>query len=91
MRLEILATHLSALRRLLLYQKKMDESLRLALDILERDPQNYTALINVSVIYFEKRDWKNAATYLKKANNLKPHDKFVREALQKLPAEFQKT
>jgi glycosyltransferase involved in cell wall biosynthesis len=75
---------LSQLTTALLYQKKFSETLKLAEDLLQRDPQNFVAHVNCSVIYFEKQDWINALHHINAALQTKPHDLFLQQAREKV-------
>lgn len=73
----------------LLYQKKWPETLKAAHDLLQLDPKNFVAHVNLGVLYFEFKDWKKSKEHLNAARDIKPHDEFVKSSLEKINAEIQ--
>jgi len=79
----------SQLTTAVLYQGRLEESLQLAKEVLKESPDDFVCHINCSVVFFERKDWQNAARHLKAAQKIRPKDLFIQRALEKIPAEFQ--
>lgn len=71
-----------------LYQGRLDEALLFCEMTLKEDSENFVAHVNSAVVYFENKDFKNAARHIHQALLQKPNDTFLREAQKKLPSEF---
>ncbi len=55
------------------YQKSSE----LSLQVLAKDPKNYTALINLGNVYFLQKKYKEAILYYNRARHIKPQDSIV--------------
>lgn len=58
--------------------------------VLEQDPNNYRANLNMGEIYFERREFEKALSFYKKAAEKKPDDKVIREKIAKVNKIFLK-
>lgn len=74
----------SQLTTALLYQNKQSDALALALENLIKNPSDFVSHLNAAVVFFEKQMWSDAARHLKEAERIRPHDPFVKNALQKV-------
>jgi glycosyltransferase involved in cell wall biosynthesis len=74
----------------LLYQRKFADTLVVADEIFREDPANFVAHLNCGVIYFEEKRFHDAKRHLQLAQQERPQDLFVQEALKKIQDEIQK-
>jgi len=81
---------LSQLSTALLYQGRLDECLKMTEENLKSDPKDFVSHVNLAVIYFERKKWKEASQHIREGLLLRPTDSFLRDALNKIPSEFQK-
>ena len=68
----------------LLYLGKWDECLQLCLELIKGDAKNFLAHLHLGIIHFERREWTAAKQHLELAYQQKPHDVFLRSALEKI-------
>ncbi|MBN8554450.1 MAG: tetratricopeptide repeat protein [Deltaproteobacteria bacterium] len=65
----------------LLFQKKFDDALEAANDVLKKDPGNFTANLNCGILFFEGQAWGPARRHLETALKSQPQDEFIKQAL----------
>lgn len=67
----------------LLYQGKVREAEEWIRNCFERGVQHLALHVNAGVIFFEKKDFVNSLSHLKRAQEMNPADPFLRDAIQK--------
>jgi len=83
------AYSMSQLTTALLYQGKFRDVISISQEVLKADPENFVVHVNCATIFFEMKDWKSASRHISTGLRLRPKDKFLNDALSKLPTEFQ--
>lgn len=80
---------MSQLTTALLYQGKFRDVISVAESIFKKEPENFVTHVNCATIFFEMKDWKNAAQHISIGLKQRPEDKFLNDAMSKLPPSFQ--
>ncbi len=61
-----------------------DESIKLNLQILKKDPKNLSAILRLAFAYFQKQDYKKSQIYYKKALKIQPGLAVAKANLEKI-------
>lgn len=73
----------------LLYQRRFRDVMAVAEEIFEVEPENFVVHVNCATVFFELGEWEKAARHIAAGLKVKPNDKFLNDAMSKIPTNFQ--